>query len=177
VASREPSPEAVETLWTIAEGVLEDERARGQNLDTKTASLAAFSGTILALDATLGQGLLRRDLGGVGDALLPVFFLIAASALVIAAGVAVVGVLRPQRYLGIEESQLKEFARFPLLGETKAKIQGRTLLTLSDDVIPVERERNDNKASLTKVSAIALAVGLVGIAGQAFTLGLHELGV
>lgn len=171
MAQREkPNPEAVEVLRQIAEDVLEDERTRGQNLDSKTASLAAFSGTILALDATLGQGLLRRDLGSV-------FFLIAASALVLAAGVAVVGVLRPQRYLGLKGSELKGFARFPLLGETKSEIQGRMLITLTDEVIPAERERNDSKARLTMVSAILLAVGLAGIAGQAVTLGLHELGI
>jgi hypothetical protein len=80
---KEPSEGAVETLWEIS--VLADERTRGQNLDSKTAALATFSGTILALDATLGQGLLRRDLGCVADALMPVFFLIAATALVVAA--------------------------------------------------------------------------------------------
>jgi hypothetical protein len=172
-----PSPEAVDTLWQIAEDVLADERTRGQNLDTKTAALATFSGTILALDATLGQGLFRRDLGCVGDTLLPIFFLIAATALVVAAGVAVIGVLRPQKYLKLEEHELRSFARFPMLAETTSAIQGRMLRTLTDHVIPAERSRNDGKATLSKVSAISLGIGLVGVAGQAVTLGLHELGV
>jgi hypothetical protein len=178
VANERPvNPEAVDTLWTLAEGVLADERERGKTLDTKTASLAAFSGTILALDSTLGQGLLSRDLGSVGDPLLPVFFLLAAAALVVAAAVAVLGVLLPQRFLGINQSELARFAYFPLVGAEKAEIQGRMLRTVTEDVITVERERNDRKARLTKVSAVALGVGLVGIAGQAITLGLHERGI
>jgi hypothetical protein len=177
VAERERNPEAVETLWGIAENVLADERSRGENLDSKTASLAAFSGTILALDVTLGQGLLRRDLGCVGDVVLPVLFLAAALTLVIAAGVAVLGVLKPQRYLNLGEDELRSFARFPALGESREAIQGRMLRTWTDNVIPVERSRNEKKAELTKVSAFSLAVGLIAIAGQAITLGLHELGV
>jgi hypothetical protein len=176
-AQQEPNPEAVETLWGFAEDVLADERDRGKNLDSKTASLATFSGTILALDATLGQSLLRRELGSTGDDLLPAFFLLAAAALLVAVAVAVVGVLRPQRYLAVEGTELEGFAKFPLLGQTKVEIQGRMLRTVTEDVIPAERTRNDKKARNTQVSAVSLAVGLLGIAGQAATLGLHEIGI
>jgi hypothetical protein len=170
-------PEAVETLFGIADSVLADERERGKNLDTKTASLATFSGTILALDATLGQGLLRRDLGCVGDVALPLFFLLAAGALLVAAGVAIFGVLSPQGFLGLDDHQVRDFARKEMLSQPKVVIQGRMLSTLTDELIRVERERNEKKVCGTKWSAGALGVGLLSIAGQAVTLGLHELGV
>jgi hypothetical protein len=92
--SREVQSRYVAAPVTIT-GIFAEERSRGQQLDTKTASLAAFSGTILALDTTLGQLLLRRDLGDVGSALLP-GFLLAAIALLVSAGVAAIGVPRAQ---------------------------------------------------------------------------------
>jgi hypothetical protein len=92
---------------------------------------------------------------------------LAAVALLVAAGVAVVGVLRPQRDLGPDEEELESFPRFPMLGATRTEIQGRMLRTVTDEVVPAERHRNDQKARLTKVSAFSLGVGLLGIAAQA----------
>jgi hypothetical protein len=173
----EPKADTVETVWGIAEAVLDDERERGKNLDTKTASLAAFSGTILALDATLGQSLLKRDLGCVGNVTVPAFFLLAAAALLLAACVAVLGVLYPQKFRGLDDKELQRFATLKQLTRNKEAVQGSMLSTLVADVIPAERARNNKKVRLTKVSAVALGVGLLGIAGQAVTLGLHEIGV
>jgi hypothetical protein len=167
-----PRSEAVDTLLALAQGVIADERLRGQNLDSKTASLAAFSGTILALDVTLGQGLLRRELGSVGDWLLPSFFLLGAAGLLVAAAIAVVGVLRPQPYLAVGRSELE----MPTTVPDKTHLQARMLATINN-ILPTERDQNNTKATLTKISACALGVGLLGIAGQAATLGLHELGV
>jgi hypothetical protein len=171
------NPQTVEALLGFAEDVLADERTRGQNLDSKTASLATFSGTILALDATLGAGLLRRSLGCVGDILVPLFFLVTAGALLIAAAVAVCGVLIPQRYLGIETAQVSDFASRGWVTADRTEVQGRVLMTVSNLLVPAERARNERKASLTKTSAVCLGVGLIGIAGQAITLGVHELGI
>jgi hypothetical protein len=174
--SETPDPKGVTILLDAAEAILDDERERGRALDIKTAQFAAFSGTILTLDVTLGRGLLRANLGCVADIALPVLFLIGAGGLVIAAAFAVAGVLRPQPYLGIERDEVKSFARYPLLAADETTIRARLLTTISDRLLPRERARNDKKAKRSKYAAIALIVGLAGIAGQALTLGLDQLG-
>lgn len=172
-----PNPRSVEVLQGAAEGLIEDERQRGRALDTKTAQLATFSGTILTLDVALGTLALRSDLGCVADVVLPVCFLIAASGLVVSAGFAIAGVLIPQGYLSIDRDEIKGFARYPLLSTDVTVIRGRLLTSITDYQLPQERDRNDSKAGWTKRAAMALLVGLIGIAGQAITIGLDQLGI
>jgi hypothetical protein len=172
-----PNPETVKVLQAAAEGLIEDERQRGRALDAKTAQLATFSGTILTLDVALGTLALRESLGCVADIVLPIFFLIAAFGLVVAAGFAIAGVLRPQGYLSIDRDIVKQFARHPLLSEETTVIRGRLLTSVVDDQLPQERDRNDSKAEWTKRAALALLVGLGGIVGQAIIIGLNQLGI
>jgi hypothetical protein len=61
--SDRPDPQGVDALLQIAERVLDDERERGRILDSKTAQFAAFSGTILTLDVTLGESVLPSTTG------------------------------------------------------------------------------------------------------------------
>lgn len=172
-----PDPAAVTVLLEAAEAILDDERQRGRALDAKTAQLAAFGGAILTLNATLGFGLVRANLGAVADVALPVLFAIATGGLATAAACAVIGVLRPQPYLGIKRDEVKAFARFPLLATNETAIRARLLTTMSDRLLPAERTRNDRKARWSKRAAVALMVGLVAVAGQALTLSLDQLGV
>lgn len=172
-----PDPEGLEVLLNAAEAILEDERERGRALDVKSAQLAAFSGAILTLNVTLGGGLLREELGRIADFLLPLFFLVSAGGLIAAAAYAVGGVLRPQAYLGIKRDEVKAFARYPLLATDETTVRAQLLTTISDRLLPRERPRNDQKAKRTKRASIALIVGLAGVAGQALTLGLDQLGI
>jgi hypothetical protein len=63
----EPVEETVTELLRIARDLLADERTRGQTLDAKTATLAGFAGTILALIGTLAASLFRLELGRLGE--------------------------------------------------------------------------------------------------------------
>src|SRR4051812_18147685 len=61
------SDDGIAELVRIGEAVVADERARGRQLDTKTASLAGFSGLILTIDTALATSVFKLDLGGVGN--------------------------------------------------------------------------------------------------------------
>jgi hypothetical protein len=172
-----PTPDSVEFLHAAAESLIEDERERGRALDAKTAQLATFSGTILTLDVALGTLALRDSLGCVADVVLPICFLIAALGLVTAAGLAVGGVLMPQKFLAIDRRAVRGFARYPLLSAEPMEVRGKLLTSITDVQLPRERKRNDSKAEWTKGAVIALLVGLAGIAGQAITIGLDQLGI
>jgi hypothetical protein len=176
VASKTVNAGAVEALLRLTEAALSDERERGKNLDTKTASLAAFSGAILTLNLAFGQAPLEHPLGKVGDWLVPVAFIVAALALVTSASLAVVGVLRPQPQLALEATTLRGEVD-QLLFADKGFVEGRLLNTLTAEVITPERERNDGKAWFLSAAVIALGVGLIAIAVEATTFGLHQLGV
>lgn len=171
-----PNPETVRVLQAAAEELIEDERQRGRALDSKTAQLATFSGTILTLDVALGTLALRESLGCVADVVLPVCFLVAAFGLVTAASFAVGGVLMPQGFLSIDRKAVRGFARYPLLADDETQVRGRLLTSITDVQLPRERTRNNRKAAWTKGAAIALLVGLAGVVGQAITIGVSQFG-
>jgi hypothetical protein len=177
MAEQEPNPESVKVLQEAAESLIEDERQRGRALDAKTAQLATFSGTILTLDVALGTLALRHSLGCVADVVLPLCFLVAAVGLVVSAGLGIAGVLMPQTFLSIDRKAVRSFARYPLLSTDVTTVRARLLTSITDVQLPRERERNNRKAEWTKGAAIALLVGLAGIAGQAVTIGLDQLGI
>jgi hypothetical protein len=174
--SNRADPGAVESLLAVVQEAFEGERSRGKDLDTKTASLAAFSGTILALDVNLGSKTLEQHLGAVGDIVVPCAFLFSAVALLVAAGIAVAGVLRPQPYLGLDPVGIKELGKNPLVLKDKTEVQGTALETIGE-LINGQTPRNDRKARLAGISAVTLVAGLAGITVQAGTLGLHALGI
>ena len=165
----EAKEESVRELFGIVQRLLEDERSRGQAIETKTSTLAGFTGAILALTVGFGRDLLRLDLGRIGDAVFAVFFAVAVVALAAGAVLAVFGVLRPQERLAISRAEIRHFAQFPLISTSPMEIQGRMINTL---VEAFERERhlNDRKAKLTQLAALALVIGLVSVAGEALTV-------
>jgi hypothetical protein len=160
---------SVKELFQIVGRLVDDERSRGQGLETKTSTLAGFTGAILALTATLGRDLLKLDMGSVGDVAQGALFAVAVSALAAGSVIAVLGVLRPQQRLAVARSELRRFAEFPLLATPPVEIQGRMIITLVD-ALENERRVNDRKANLSRWAGFALAVGLLGVAGQAITM-------
>jgi hypothetical protein len=86
--------EGVATLVKIAEDTVEDERTRGRALDTKSATLAGFTGVILSVNGGLAATLFRQNLGPVGKPIAVVCFLGAVICLLLAVGFAVLGVLK-----------------------------------------------------------------------------------
>lgn len=173
--AQEPREDSVEELFHLAQRMLEDERARGRNLEAKTSTLAGFTGAILALTAGLGRDVSDLDLGSVGDTVFLGFFLVAVLALAARALVAVVGVLRPQERLGITRSQLRQFSEFPLISTPPVQIQGSMIATLVE-AFDAERALNDRKARLTYYAAVGLGIGLVGVTGEAVTVALATSG-
>lgn len=172
---QQPREDSVDQLFQIAQGLLEDERNRGRNLEAKASTLAGFTGAILALTAGLGRDLADLDLGSIGGTVFRGFFLLAVLALGTSAVIAVLGVLRPQERLGIKRAQLRQFAKFPLISTPPVEIQGSMIATMVE-AFDRERAVNDQKAKLTYYAALGLGIGLVGVTGEAVTVALATPG-
>ena len=167
-----PNEATVAELLAMVRGMLDDERTRGQGLDGKSATLAGFTGTILALTATLGAELLDLDLGSVGSAVFQCLYMIS----VVALGVGLAGradrrpataaAARAERW-----TRSERFSEFPLIAQPPVEVQGTMMNTLIE-ALAHERALNERKARLTRVAAVCLAVGFVGVAAQAVTLGI-----
>jgi hypothetical protein len=165
------SEQTVAELLAMVRRMLDDERTRGQGLDGKSATLAGFTGTILALTSTLGAALLELELGSVGSALFRVLYVLSVAALGVASLVALIGVLRPQPRLALTMEEIRRFSEFPLIAAPTVEVQGTMMNTLIE-ALGVERALNERKARLTRIAALCLAVGFVAVAAQAVTLGI-----
>ena len=88
-----------------------------------------------------------------------------------AALVAILAILRPLKYLDYEESQIDELSDHPLLTTAPEVIRERRLITETKAVVD-DRKVNTRKARRSTAASILLAVGLIGVAGQAITLGV-----
>ena len=165
------NPATVAELLSITREMLDDERTRGQGLDSKSATLAGFTGTVLALTTALGAQLLELDLGSVGSPLFQCLYIVSVVALGTAALVALIGVLRPQPRIGVTLDAIRGFAAFPLIAQPTVEVQGMMINTLIE-AIEHERGLNDRKSRLTRLAAASLSVGFVGVAAQAVTLGI-----
>ena len=102
----------VAELLALTREMLDDERTRGQGLDSKSATLAGFTGTILALTTTLGAQQLDNDLGSVGTPVFQCLFIVSVLALGAAALVSLLGVLRPQPRLGVALDEIRGFSAY-----------------------------------------------------------------
>ena len=119
-----PNDATVAELLAMVRGMLDDERTRGQGLDGKSATLAGFTGTILALTATLGAELLDLDLGSrrlgaSSSASTSSRWSRSASA----ALVALIGVLRPQPRLALAMDEIRRFSEFPLIAQPTVEVR------------------------------------------------------
>ncbi|HWM11167.1 MAG TPA: hypothetical protein VNO82_17555, partial [Solirubrobacteraceae bacterium] len=150
-----PDEQTVAELLAMVRRMLDDERTRGQGLDGKSATLAGFTGTILALTSTLGAELLDLDLGSFGSALFQTFYVLSVAALGLASLVALIGVLRPQPRLALAIEEIRRFSEFPLIAQPTVQVQGTMMNTLID-ALEVERALNERKARLTRVAAVCL---------------------
>jgi hypothetical protein len=169
-------PEAVEAALAVAVRLYEEERQRGQNLASKTATLAGFSGAILALVAQFGREVLKLDLGAAGDVLAPILFLVSVAALAAAGALALYGALRPRERMVIDTDEFKNLATVTWLKMGKPAIQG-ALLTSLGEAFEHDRRLNDLRARYASQAAAALLVGILGTAGLAAIVGLRELGL
>jgi hypothetical protein len=172
----EPNPEGIAALLAIATDTVADERERGRALDTKTASLAGFSGLILTVNGVLAGPLFKQKLGSIGRPLAQVFFVVAMLCLLIAVLLAIVGILMPQKYRGMGREQLREF-NSPDVQSQDATWVHQSMLGALADIIEQDRPINDCKARLTRGVAFFLALAFTLVAGDAVTLGLRQVGI
>jgi hypothetical protein len=161
-------------LVRIAEGVVADERDRGRQLDTKSASLAGFSGLILTIDAALARSVLSLDLGDVGTIFARGGFVIASIALLGATALAIAGVLMPQKYRGLGRDQVDDFCGPAFQKKSECEIH-RALLQSLSLTLAQDRAVNDCKARLTKGVARWLLGGFLGLTASALTLAMHSV--
>jgi hypothetical protein len=169
-------PEGVAALVAIATDAVEDERERGRALDSKTASLAGFTGLILSVNGLLAGPIFKQKLGDVGRPLAQAFFFLAMLCLLLAILFAVVGVLMPQKYRGMGREQLRDFTS-PAVQVHDATWVNQSMLGALAVIIAQDRPINDCKARLTKGVALFLALAWVLVAGEAATLGLQHVGI
>jgi hypothetical protein len=166
--------EGIAELIRIAEATVDDERQRGRQLDTKSASLAGFSGLILSIDTALARSVFGLDLGSVGDAVARAGFILSSIALLGAVALAIAGVLMPQKYRGVGREQIDEFTGPGYQAQSVVEVQ-RGLLPALALALAQDRSVNDCKARLTKGVAGFLLIGFIGLAAAAVTLAEHSL--
>jgi hypothetical protein len=171
-----PDPGGVAALLAIATDAVADERDRGRALDSKTVSLAGFTGLILSVNGLLAGPIFKQKLGSVGRPLAQVFFFLAMSCLLLAILLAVVGVLMPQKYRGMGRDQLRDFTS-PTVQANDATWVHRSMLGALAVIIGQDRPINDCKARLIKGVAFFMALAFVLVAGEAATLGLQHVGI
>lgn len=166
--------EGVAALLEIAEDTIEDERARGRGLDSKTGSLVGFSGLLLSVNAALAKPLFDTDLGSMTD-VVRVSFAVSMASLLAAVLVAVLGVLRPQRYRGFGRDELRDFTTAESQAMTRLVVHQR-MLGAAADILDTNRTLNDYKAKLTKWVGSLLALGFLAVALQAGVVGISQIG-
>jgi hypothetical protein len=170
----EADRDGVAALLAIATDTVADERERGRALDTKTASLAGFTGLILSVNGALAGLLFTKKLGSVGKPVALSFFFIALGFLLLALLLAVEGVLMPQRYRGMGRQQLRDF-NSPATQAHDALWVHQSMLGALENILTQDRPVNDCKAKLTKRVARLLSLAFVFVAAEALTIGMSQL--
>jgi hypothetical protein len=122
-AEPHPNPETVHELLVIVRRLLDDERARGQGLDSKTSNLAGFTGATLAIMGGFAGEIATIGLTGLAEAMLRVAFIVAVVALGLSALICMAVILRPQERLAISMEAVRCFSEYPLIADEPIEIQ------------------------------------------------------
>lgn len=160
----------IECLAIMRE-ILQEQRARVRHLDVKAASLAGFCATALTLNLTLGRPLLGEHFAGPAHAWVRDFFLGSTVMLAASALVAVIGVLRPLKTEDLDDEAIDSYADQPKVKAVPAELREKWLQSLGKMAL-ADRQQGTSKATWSSVAAVLLALGIVGLMGQAFTLGI-----
>jgi hypothetical protein len=160
---------SVQECLTIMNAVIAEQRARARHLDTKTGTIAGFCATALTLNVALGLPLLREDLGATGETLARLSFGIAVAALAIAAMVAVFGVMKPMDHDDLDEDGIDAYSNRPKVITPPEELRMTWLRTLTSMAIS-DRAAADAKSRRSTAAVVFLALGVLGIVGQAGTL-------
>jgi energy-converting hydrogenase Eha subunit A len=165
--------ESVAQCLEIVREVSAEQRARARHLDSKTGTLAGFAATALTINATLGRPLLEADLPRGASTVVTASFIVAVVALGMAAGVAVLGGLRPMGHEDLTEAQIDAYSDRPKV-VTPAPDLRMTWLRTMTEMTQSDRVAADAKARFAQVATVLLGIGLLGVLGEAVTLGLTK---
>jgi hypothetical protein len=171
----QPNATGVAELLAIASDTVEDERARGRELDTKCGTLVGFTGLILAVVGLLTPVLVKPKLGAVGQPVADVAFVVVIIALLGGVLLALVGVLMPQKYRSLGKRAVADFTR-PSVQQHDPLWVHQSMLGALSDILHQDRPVNDCKAKLTKWVAGCLALGFLGMGVVAVVIAFHQFG-
>jgi hypothetical protein len=165
------SPESVIECLAIMREVAEEQRGRSRHLDAKAGTVAGFAATALTLNLTLGRPELLQHFGGPAHAWIRDFFLGSAVMFAAAAAVVLFGVLRPMSTDDLDETAIDGYADRPKVVTPPADLRLTWLQTVSRMALS-DRAAGNVKATRSNVAAMLLALGVVGLLGQALVLGV-----
>ncbi|HXQ01003.1 MAG TPA: hypothetical protein VN845_13185 [Solirubrobacteraceae bacterium] len=173
VASLDPQPATVDTLLQASVRMVEDERSRGASTDTKVGQLVGFAGVILSIDVALGSGAFEHSVSPHRSEVFVAFFLVSLLALVIAAYVAIRGVLLPKKTLALRPQDLDRLAGAELVLADSVKLKHMLIRTYGRELV-AERRRNDRRLSVANRASLLLTVGVIAVAAEGATLTVEH---
>ncbi len=154
----------------IVEAISDEARATGRHLDIKTGPVAGFAAVALTLNATLARPLLASDLGDRWEVVAEVSFWVTTSGLLLSAAAALFGVIAPKQQLDVSREFIRELAAKGAMRTHPEVLRERWLATLADTAVD-DRNANRKRVRSMRAALAFLGVGLLGVAGQALTLG------
>jgi hypothetical protein len=164
-----PNPETVaallDTTWRLADA----EAARTDALDRKAATLASFASVLATLTATLGIRFVER----LDSWQALTIFVLGLGTFVGAVGLALKA-LMPREYRTLGMEYIRRLPTWSEILKPPEQVRGDAMRGLVE-AIAVERATNKGKLKSIRWSLRLLFVGLVLIAVEAATLGVHEL--
>ena len=163
-------PASVKVLLPIVRRHLEEERARGRHLDQKAGAFSGFTAIALSLEAGLAPNAYNGEqLSCQTEVLFTAMFVLAIGSLLAAAGIAILGVLAPQSHPGVSDAQIDAYSDRPKVMTPPEDLRIAELRTLTEVAVG-DRRAYDRKAERLTYASIALAIGVLGISGQAITI-------
>ena len=163
-------PESVKVLLPIVREVLAEERARGRHLDQQAGAFSGFVAIALSLEAGLAPNAYGGSLLACqSEAIFTAMFVLAIGSLLTAAGISILGVLAPQPHPGVSDETIDGYSDRPKVITSPADLRITELRTLTDVAVG-DRRAYDRKARRLTYASIALAIGVLGISGQAVTI-------
>lgn len=174
VAPLEPQPETVDALLSATVRVIEDERVRGETADTKAGQLVGFTGVILAVEASLGSDVFEHGISGAYSYAFVGLFAVSLFALVVAAYVAIRGLLSPQKTLAFRRADIQWLADGDLVLAEAVEVKRMLIRTYGEELVS-EEERNSRKLGVVSRAGLLLMIGVVALAGEGGILAVEHL--
>lgn len=163
-------PRSVKVLLPIVRELLAEERARGRHFDQKAGAFSGFTAIAISLEAGLAPNAYGGSLLGCGSEILfTVMFVLAIVSLLAAAGIAILGVLAPQPHWGVTDEQIDGYSDRPKVITPPDDLRMAELRTLTEVAVR-DRKAIDRKAKRLSYASVALAIAVLGVAGQAITI-------